>query len=728
MVTRRGLLIGGGAGIGLVVLWAGWPRRYAPSLTAGPDEALFGAYLKIGADGQVTVAVPQTEYGQGVYTALPQIVADALGADWRTVGVEAAPVNPLYANPLAARALWGELLPETLAAEVARREAWMLTAGSTSVRMFEAPLREAGATARALLMKAAAARWGVDWAACDTAAGFVTHGGRRLRFAELAEAAAKETAPDPLPYRQRREGRLTGQSLPRLDAPAKVDGSANFAGDIRLPDMVFASVAAGPAPGSRLLRSDKAAADRVPGVIQVVETDSWVAAIGTTWWAANRGVAALAPRFATAGPAIDDRAIDRALAAALAAEGVRIAGSGDLGAAFTGAQVFTADYRAAPSVHAAIETPAATARWHAGRLELWIASDAPARARAVAAAAIGVSAGAVTIHPQMVGGSFGASLESDVVAQAAVLAHDLKRPVQVTWSRREAARQDRVRAPAIARMTARLSPAGLILGWQAKIAAPSTGHDLARRLAGDPATRAALALAKGDATAVSGAAPPYRIPAYAIDHHPGEIGVATGHLRGGADGVTCFFTESFIDELAQRAGSEPVSFRFAMLGGAPRLARCLQTAAALGGWGGGADGSGQGIACHAMRGSFIAVMAEVQVSGGRIAVDRLVAAVDCGRAINPDLVRQQIEGGLVFGMAAALGASQHYAGRVAVPSALHLPRLADTPDITVELIASDEAPGGVSELGVPAVAPAIANAVRSATGLRLRSLPLRAGG
>jgi isoquinoline 1-oxidoreductase beta subunit len=726
MLTRRNLLIGGGAGVGLVVLWAGWPRSYTPNLALGPGETPFGAYLKIGTDGQVTVAVPQTEHGQGAYTALAQIVADELGADWRTVGVEAAPINPLYANPLAARELWGELLPGRVADEVAEREALMLTAGSTSVRMFEALLREAGATARALLMKAAAARWSVDWRTCGTAAGFVTHAKGRLRFAELAAEAAGKTPPDPLPYRRGDANRLVGQSLPRLDAPAKVDGSANFAGDIRLPDMVFASVVAGPSPTSRLLGTDKAAADRVPGVLQVVETDSWAAAIGVTWWAANRGVEALAPRFATTGPAIDDAATDAALSAALKGDGERIAAVGDLDAAFAGGEVLPADYRVAPAVHAALETPAATAHWHAGRLELWIASDAPARARAVAAEAIGVAADAVIVHPQMVGGSFGEALESAVVAQAAVLAFDLKRPVQVTWSRREALRQDRVRAPVRARLTARLSPAGQVLGWLAGIAAPATGHALARRLGGDLPTRAALALAKGDASVVSGAVPPYRLPAYAIDHHPAEIGPATGWLRGGADGYTAFFTETFVDELARRAGTEPVSFRFGMLGGNPRLARCLSTAAALGGWGGGAEGSGQGIACHAMRGSFVAVLAEVHVDGDRIGVDRLVAAVDCGRVINPDLVKQQIEGGLVFGMAAALGASQSYADGKAVPGALRLPTLADTPDITVELIASDAEPGGAAELGVPAVAPAIGNAVRTLTGLPPRELPLRA--
>lgn len=730
MITRRKLLISGGVGVGLVVAWAAWPRAYAPNLTASAGETVFGAWLKIGRDGQVIVAVPQTEHGQGVYTTLPQIVADELGADWRTVGIEAAPLNPLYANPLATHELFGGLLPRAIGREQAKRDMMMLTAGSTSVRMFEGALRDAGAAARVLLCKAAAARWDVDWRACGTGGGFVTNAGRKLRFAELAEEAAGGALPDTLPYRTGAAGRLTGMSLPRLDAPAKVDGSANFAGDIRLPDMVFASIREGPVGDSRLVRSDRAAADRVPGVLQIVETERWVGAIGTTWWAANRGLDALRPRFETRGGVVDSASIDAALMAALDGPGTRMASAGDLGAVFGGAQVVTANYRVAPALHAAIETPAATAHWHDDRLEMWLPTDAPGLARAAAARAIGVDAALVTVHPMLVGGSFGEALEHDVAVQAATLAVALKRPVQVVRSRIEALRRDRVRPAAAARMTARLAPNGTIMGWLAKIAAPATGHEMAARLMpDDPLIRAALALpTSGDAYAIDGAVPPYRIPAYAIDHYPADIGVPSGHLRGGAHGYTAFFTECFIDELAHVAEIDALSFRMAMLGGDARLARCLSTAAALGGWDGGAMVSGQGIACHAFRGSRVAVFAEAEIVERRRArVDRLVAAVDCGRRINPDIVRQQIEGGLIFGMATALGAATGYTRNIADARGfgdLDLPRLADTPDITVELIESDEAPGGVGELCVPAVAPAIANALRSATGGRQRRLPL----
>ncbi|WP_380785152.1 molybdopterin cofactor-binding domain-containing protein [Sphingomonas sp. R86521] len=719
-INRRRILVGGGAGIGLIVAWGLWPRSYAPNLVANPGEALFGAWLKIGSDGHVTVAVPQAEHGQGVYTALAQIVADELGADWRTVGVEPAPLNPLYANPIGV----GDLFEGLFAALPV--DAPMLTGGSSSIRMFETACRAAGAAARALLCMAAAKRWDVDWTQTRVEAGFVVHGAKRLRFAELAEDAAKGTVPDPLPLGMQGAGKLTGTSVPRIDVPAKVDGSANFAGDVRLADMVHAAIRQGPA-GSRLAKVDRAAADRIDGVLSVVENPHWVAAVATTWWAAQQALDALAPRF-EGGRAVDSASIDAALTAALAAPGASMAKVGDVETVFKGAPLVTAEYRAGLGLHAAIETPSATAAYRDGRLELWLATQAPGLAQVAAARAAGLSDSAVTVHPMLIGGSFGGALEHGVAEQAAVLAVKLKRPVSLTWSRGEATLHDRYRPAAAARMAARVAPNGAILGWRAKIAAPATGAELARRLMPGVATEAAIRVATGDRYAVAGAMPPYRIPALAIDYHNADIGVATGHVRSGAHGYTAFFTECFLDELVKLAHSEPMSFRIGMLGGNPRLARCLSTAAALGGWDGGVPGSGQGIAAHAFRRSYIAVLAEAHMGDDRRpVVERLVAAVDCGAQINPDLVRQQIEAGLIFGMGNALGAATGFTRGLADVrgfDAMTIPRLADTPDITVEMIRSDEAPGGVGELGVPAVAPAIANALHSATGYRIRNLPL----
>ena len=732
-IDRRTLLIGGGAGLGLIVAWSFWPRDYPANLTASPGETIINAWLKIGADGHVAVAIPQAEYGQGVYTTLPQILADELGADWRTVSVEPAPLNPLYANTLAADELFEGLfsgVPDAVKHSHAARGALVMTAGSSSVRAFQDPLRQAGAAARVLLCKAAASRWGVSWQSCQTKDGFVVSGQQKLRFGELAEAAVGYGLPDPLPLKDG-EGGLYGQSLPRLDVPSKVDGSANFAGDIRLPDMVFASIRQGPVGDSDLLGVNRAAAGKVRGFLSVVSQRGWVAAVATNWWAANKALDALSPRFATRGAIINSDSIDAALTAALAGPGDRMASRGDLSSVFKGQQIVAADYRVGLAPHAPVETMTATAHYDAGRLHLWIGTQVPGLARTAAAAAIGINEASVILHPMMIGGSFGANLEHQVAAQAAIIAREITRPVQLVWSRGEDLLHDRFRPPAAARLAARLGPNGSIMGWQTKIAAPATGRELARRLmAQDQSARAALSLTGlGDPYAVAGALPFYRFPAYAIDHHPADIGVPTGHWRSGAHSYTAFFTECFLDELAHVAGTEPLSFRVAITGEA-RLVRCLSTAAALGGWEGGVAGSGQGIACHSFRGSHIAVLAEAHFEDGQTpVVDRLVAAVDCGQVVNPDVVRQQIEGGLIFGMAAALGASTGFSENlpdVRGFGGLHLPRLVDIPDITVELIKSESAPGGVSELAVPPVAPAIANALQAAAGFRLRELPLRA--
>ena len=735
-LTRRQLLIGGGAGIGLVVAWAVWPRHYGPNLTAAKGEHIFNAWLKIGEDGHVAVAVPQAEHGQGTWTTLPQIVADELGADWRTVAVEPAPLNPLYANPLAVSELFEgvfDRLPRNLREGHVTRSALMLTAGSTSIRQFEGDLRDAGAAARVLLQKAAAKRWKTDWQATGTSQGFVVRGNDKLRFGELAAEAVGGSLPDPVPLRAGENGRLSGQSLQRLDSPAKIDGSVNFTADMRLPGMVFAAIRQGPTADSKLVAADTAAADRIRGALKMVDGGHWVAMVADNWWAANQALEALAPKFEAPVGLPSDYAIRGALDSALNGDGVRLQSVGDVGAAFRGAQVVSAEYRVAPALHAAIETRAATAAWSDGVLELWLPTLAPGVARAAAAAASDVSEDAVVVHPMPIGGGFGIGLEHEAAVQAAAIARAVERPVQLSWSRAEDCVHDRFRAPAAARMTGRVDQNGRLIGMLAKVAAPSTGRELAGRLlATDPAARAALALpGSGDGYAVAGAVPFYQIPNWALDHHPADIGIPTGHWRSGAHSYTCFFNECFIDELAHAADIEPLSFRIGMLGGNARLARCLTTVAALGGWEGGVSGSGQGIACHSFRNSHIAVFAEAHIEEDQtIGIDRIVAAVDCGRQINPDIVRQNIEGGIVFGMAQALGGTTRFRNGVATARGfgdLDLPLLADMPDITLELIASEADPGGVSELAVPPVAPAIANALQSATGFRIRSLPLKVG-
>ncbi|PTD25146.1 xanthine dehydrogenase family protein molybdopterin-binding subunit [Sphingomonas fennica] len=735
-ISRRNFLVGGGAGAGLLLAWGLWPRSYRPNLVASPGEAIFNAFLKIGEDGHVAVVVPQAEMGQGVWTSLPQVLADELGADWRTIAVEPAPISPLYANDFLIGEAAQGMLPDLLkgvggwaARQYAIRSALMVTGGSSSIRGFETRFREAGAVARALLCTAAAKRWDADWRACDTAAGFVTRGEDRLRFGELAAEAASLDAPGGVTLRAPGAGGLSGRSVPRIDLPSKVDGSARYAGDVRLPDMVFAAVRHGPHGATRLTGVDKAAAEKVPGVIAVVQNPGWAGAVATNGWAAERALDAMRPRFTTDGPFPDSDSIDQALNAALdGGEATRFVAVGDVDAAFVGKQGLKVDYSVPLAVHAAMEPLAATARLIGDRMEVWMPTQAPGLARAAVARALDMSEGQVTIYPMLVGGGFGRKIENDAAVQAAIIAREVRRPVQLTWSRRDDIQQDRFRPAARARMAAALGERGEVVGWQARIAAPAAMASMQSRLmagGGDPGAKAEL-------SAVEGALPPYAIPAIAIDHLPVDIGIPTGIWRSVANSYTAFFTECFIDELARSAGIEPLSFRMQMLGGNPRLAHCLTTVTAMGGWDGGMPGGNQGLACHSSFGSHVAMLVEAHVGEDqRIVVDRVAAAVDCGRIIHPDIVLQQIEGGIVWGLAAAFGATTGFARGMAEArnfDALNLPLLAGTPDIRVELIPSKEAPGGVGEIAVPPVAPAVANAIFAATGQRLRSLPLAIGG
>ncbi len=730
-ITRRGLLIGGGAGAGLLVGWAIWPRIYLPNLAAAPGEHVFNPFLKIGTDGHVCVIVPQVEMGQGVYTTLPQIVADELGADWRTVAVEAAPSGVPYANTLFAEEWAGDgAWPRWATDRWARDKGLSVTGGSTSVRGFEARLRQAGAVARALLCVAAAKRWDADWRACDTADGFVIRGNDRMRFGEVAAEAAGLPLPEDVPLRTGRENRLVARSLPRLDAPAKVDGSAQFSADIRLPDMVYASLTQGPLGDVRLVSIDRKAAMAIPGVIDVIEQPQWVAAVAGNWWAANRAIEVMRPRFATAGSPTSSNVIDAALDAAFG-EGTRYAETGDVGASFRGADVITAEYRIGLAPHAAPEPMSATAWLDRGELQLWIGTQVPGLAARAAARAIGLDRAQVSIHSMLVGGSFGRRYEVEVAAQVAVLAERMKRPVQLQWSRGEDMRQDRFRPAAVVRMAARVAP-GRIDGLLVKVASPSPTLEMEARLLDGKSADAAMRAADGRsvAAAVAGGIPPYAIPNMALDHHPARIGVPTGDWRGRGHGATCFATECFIDEVAALQGIEPFSFRMGLLGNNPRLGQCLAKVAQLGGWNGGGPGTAQGLAVFQMAQSCIAVLAEARIADdGHLRVDRLSAVADVGQVINPDIVRQQIGGGLIFGMSVATGAPVTLTRGLAGPAnlgALRLPHLADSPHITVELVISSLPPGGAGELATPPAAPAIANALFASVGKRYRHLPLLA--
>lgn len=674
-VSRRTLLVGGGAGVGLIVAYAVWPRRYGSGLQPRDGEEVFGPFLKIAPDGRVTVAVPQVETGQGVWTALPQILADELGAAWETVAVEPAPAGPHYAN-----ALWGELRAFAIA------EGQRITAGATSVRAFEQPLRQAGAAARAMLCAEAAARWDVAAAECDTDGGFVLHEGKRLPFGELAEAAAQGSPPDEPVLRPAGSGKLAGQSLPRLDLPSKSDGSLRLAADVRLPKLRYAAAALVP-EGGRLTAYDRSVRDVIVG-------DGWIAALGETSWAASETLKRAAPKIE--GPAsANSNTVRQALGDLLASgEAGTVIERGDAGSA-RGRRV-EASFSCEPALHLGLEPLTATARVDGGGLEIWAPTQAPDRARALAAEASGLAVADVLLYPMPVGAPDGRALSADAVPVAAALARRTGGPVQLLIAPGQSRRHDRPRAPALCRMRATLGPDNYPLAWEERWAG---GEPLLPDYA-------------------------YAVPAVTVEQVRSDLPIATGYVRGGGPAITAFARESFLDELARASGFEPLAFRIALLGGQPRLAHVLQTAAAIGGWDGGGPGSSMGLACLTAYGSHIALLASASIGPDqKPQAERLIAAVDCGRAINPGLVRQQVEGGLLAGLASATAASTTIAAGLVEAAASAAPRLARTPEIVIEIVGSRAEPGGVSGLGDAVVAPAVANALAAATGRRLRSLP-----
>ncbi len=738
-------------GGGLLVAWSLLPRSFENPLSPGEDEFAVDAWLKVGADGVITVAVPQLEMGQGVTTLLPQIVAMELGADWRQVAVEPAPVSGAYANiPLAAEwaPLWQPLIPaladepdDLLLRSWAQDARFTVTARGTTLAAYENACRDAGAAARAMLAMAAGERWDVPWEQCRAENGLIYHDKRAASFAELALEAARFDPPDPPPLKTDPPaepappaGMDTGDvspAYPRIDLPSKVDGSYVFAGDVRLPDMVFAAIRHGPHDQAELLDFDPASAGGQRGLLQLVRGKRWLAAIAESWWAADQALETIGPRFGV-GRTVDSGGMIDALHGALEdGPGTVFEKRGN------GIEGYVPNmarrYDIAPGVHATMETTSATARLTDGTLELWLPTQAPESARQAAANALGIGTGKVVLYPVAAGGSFDRRLQNDAAIQVALLAREAGRPVQLTWSREQEMAASFPRSPASGLMAAETDSEGTIRTLRARVASPPTMREFGRRLFENEVTWAAIDALEGEADsfAVSGLAGPYGVPNLSVEHAPVTLMLPTAPMRGQADGYNCFMRESFLDEVAQEHGREPMSYRIAMLGQDPRMADVLQRAARLATWDGGTPGSGQGIACHRMdlldAAGRIAVVAEASAGEGGVRVRRLFACADIGRVVNRDLALQQIEGGMVFGLAMALGCSTGYSEGMPTAerlAALDLPTLADCPQIEIELVQSDAAPFDPGEIGVPAVAPAVANAFASATGVRLRSLPL----
>lgn len=734
-LSRRGLLIGAAAGGGLLAVW-GLVRNEASSpMPAAEGEAAFNAWLKIDRTGVVTLAVPSLEMGQGISTLLAQVAAEELGADWQKIAVAPATLAPVYADPLLAER-WSEARSGFHVSDAPLA----VTADGTALAAYEMPIREAAASVRAVLAMAAANRWDVDWQECVAKDGYISHGNRRLSFGELADAAA-ELRPPRTPRLRATPAKesAAGNAIrfPRLDLPAKAAGNYSFAGDVRLPGMVYAAVAHGPVGDTVLGQMDREAARKVAGLIEIVEGERWVAAVASNWFAAEQAVAALAPLWKARGKVADsDRIAVRLDKALRTGTAHRIAETDDADALLEKPSV-TARYDVEAALHLPLETASATARLRDGKLDLWIATQAPDRARQAAAEAAGLSVHDVILYPMPAGGSFDARLDCPIAAEAAAIAARAQRPVQVIWSRWQEMLASWPRTPAAATLAAATDTEGRLLALKTRIAVPPAARQSIARVVDGKSPIEALADSAGqaDPMAVEGAVPPYAIPAFALDHVTVDLPLPTARYRGNGHGLTAFFTECFIDELAVAAKHEPMSYRVAMLGHDPQLVTCLTGAAHLAEWDGGGAGSGQGIACNRMdiagRTGRIAVVVTARRDEAGVRVDRISAFADIGRIVNRDIARQQIEGGLLFGLAMAVGGAASYASGVPVTNRLvnlGLPLLSDCPHIDVVFAESDAPPFDPGELGVVAVAPALANALYSATGLRFRRLPLLSDG
>jgi isoquinoline 1-oxidoreductase subunit beta len=669
------------------------------------------AFVRIGNDNTVTVILPQAEMGQGVYTSLPMLVAEELEVGLDQVKVAHAPGNDtLYANPLLG---------------------FQATGGSTSVRGFYEPMRQAGAAARIMLIAAAASAWNVDPATCRAQKGVVVHSGtgRKMTYGELAARAATLPVPDAATLKAAlkdpKSFTLIGTPAKRLDTPSKVNGTAQFGIDVRLPGMKIATVAASPVLGGKVAALDETKAMAIKGVRQIVRLDDVVAVVADHMWAAKQGLAALDVRWDDGPNAkVSTTDVVRGLEEASRTPGVMGRNDGDAPSALQRAgRKIEATYQAPFLAHAAMEPLSCTVHVRPDQCDVWVGSQVQGRARATTAEVTGLPLEKVTVHNYLLGGGFGRRLEHDYVTQAVRIAKHVDGPVKVVWTREEDIQHDAYRPYYLDRIAAGLDARGTPIAWTHRIVGPS----IIARWA-PPAFKNGL-----DTDAVDGALQMvYDIPAIQVEYvRHDEPVLHTGWWRGVGVTHNMFVIESFVDELAAAAKQDPVAFRRRMLGKSPRALAVLDLAAEEAGWGTPLPARhGRGVALlYSEWGTYMAQVTDIEVTnGGEIRVKRVVCAVDCGTVVNPDTVKAQIESGVVFGISGALwGEVTVKNGRVEQSNFTdyRVLRMNETPPIDVHLIRNSEPPGGIGEPGTAATAPALANAVFAATGRRIRQLPLQ---
>ena len=715
-VTRREFVKAGVAVSGLVVALQlpAYARTAVGALARAGATLSPSPLLQIAPDGSITLWLTRSEMGQGVRTSLPMIVAEELEVPLESVRLEQASADPKF----------GE----------------QFTGGSSSVSSLWDPLRTASAQAREMLVGAAARTWGVPAAECAVERGVVVHAGssRRLSYGALATTAAALKVPAAPALKDPKSFRLLGRRSRRLDTPAKVDGSARYGLDVRLPGMVYACVARCPVFGRPLTGYDAARARSVPGVLDVVPLEPGELVLGDFWlyqlpgavavvagnsWAAMRGCQALDCRWESEG-GVDSQQLARIFRDRSKQAGVLGRNDGDAERGLQqAARIIEAEYDVPFLAHATMEPMNCTADVRAGRCDVYAPTQAPTDVQHLAEALTGLTGTDVEVHTTLMGGGFGRRFEMDWVIDALRVSKAIHRPVQVVWTRESDMQHDNYRPASYHVLRAGLDAGNRLTTWTHRLVAPSV-----------IAWHAPRALAPGSAAAageaMDGAADlAYGIPNLRVDYCPVSTPVPVGWWRSVFASQNCFANETFLDEVARAAGRDPLALRRELLAGSPRHLAVLNLAAEKAGWGTPLPaGRGRGIAIHKFfSDAIVAEVAEVTVGSAGPRVDRVVCAIDCGLALNPDIVAAQMEGGIVYGLSAALrGAITLEQGRVKQSNFHDYPvlRMSEMPSVEVHIVESSESPHGVGEPAVPPIAPAVANALAMATGTPVRRLPL----
>ena len=653
-----------------------------------------GIWIRIAPDGSTTLIVPSSEMGQGVNTSLSMILAEELEADWQSVKTETAPVNSKYINP--------------------ESNSGQMTAGSSSVKGFWNPLRKAGAAVRLMLQKAAAQKWEIPIEECVAKSGYIyrKNSSQKLSYGELAEAAGKIDIPSDPPLKNSKDYNLVGKSIKRIDIPSKTNGSAQFGIDVRLPEMMYATIRQSPVFGGEVLSYDEDAAKSIRGVKKVTLIPNGIAVIADNTWRAKRGMEVLNLKFhggKTIG--LESQQVQKELLKALDDEGkTKIEAN----------KVLDLEYEVPFLAHAPLEPMNCTANVTDNFCEVWVPTQSQGGCMDAAKEITELDEEQIQIHTTYLGGGFGRRGETDFVKQSLILAKALGKPIKVTWMREEDMQHDFYRPASMSRFQIGLNKDGFPISWNNQLASPS----ILKRFF------APMAWFNIDPLSTEGADEiPYVIEDFNIDYSEVDSGVPVGFWRSVGSSFNAFFTESAIDEAAHLAQQDQFDYRMKLLSGKPRFQKVLEKVMRESKWGRILPkGHGLGISIHKTRGSIAGAVIEVSTDvNGMLNLNKAWIAIDCGKVINPNTVRAQMEGGFTFGLSATLGEEITLKDGRVEQSNFHdysILRLKGSPEISVEIIESGNEIGGVGEVAVPLAAPALTNAIFSSSGRRIRSLPL----